>query len=177
MKQKENNYAFIDSQNLNLSIRALGWRLDFKKFRVYLRDKYGVQKAFLFIGYFSGNERLYTFLQEAGYICIFKPTLELPNGRVKGNVDAELVLYTMIELDNFDKALIVSGDGDFYCLIEHLSKIGKLEKMLIPNQKQYSGLLKRLSTSERNILDFMNSLQGKLHYQEKRKGLSSGQNP
>ena len=177
MIKKENNFAFIDSQNLNLSIRDLGWRLDFKKFRVYLKDKYSIQKAFLCIGYLPGNERLYTFLQEAGYICIFKPTLELSDGRLKGNVDAELVLHTMIELNNFDKAIIVSGDGDFYCLIEYLLKIDKLEKMIIPNQKQYSSLLKRLSTAERNIFDFMNSLQDKLRYEEKRKELSSGQNP
>ena len=177
MIKKENNFAFIYSQNLNLSIRDLGWRLDFKKFRVYLKDKYSIQKAFLCIGYLPGNERLYTFLQEAGYICIFKPTLELSDGRLKGNVDAELVLHTMIELNNFDKAIIVSGDGDFYCLIEYLLKIDKLEKMIIPNQKQYSSLLKRLSTAERNIFDFMNSLQNKLRYEEKRKELSSGQNP
>ena len=44
-------YAFIDSQNLNLGIRSLGWNLDFKRFRVYLKDKYDVKKAFLFIGY------------------------------------------------------------------------------------------------------------------------------
>ncbi|MDD4894999.1 MAG: hypothetical protein PHW54_06800 [Candidatus Omnitrophica bacterium] len=43
-----NNYAFIDSQNLNLSIRDQGWALDFKRFRKYLEDKYGVTKAFIF---------------------------------------------------------------------------------------------------------------------------------
>ena len=92
-------------------------------------------------------------------------------------MDAELVLHTMIQYKYFHQAIIVSGDGDFYCLAEHLLKIGKLKKMLIPNQKQYSGLLKRLSTAGYNILDFMNTLQGKLSYQEKRKGLSSGQTP
>ncbi len=166
MKTKPNNFAFIDSNNLNLSIKGLGWKLDFRKFRVYLRDKHGVRKAFLFIGYAPGNERLYAFLQEAGYICIFKPTLELPNGRVKGNVDAELVLHAMIELNNFNKAVIVSGDGDFYCLIEHLLKINKLKKMLIPNQKRYSALLKKLSTPDQNIFDFMNPLREKLEYYE-----------
>ena len=177
MKKKENNYAFIDSQNLNLGVRDQGWRLDFKKFRTYLKDKYGVQKAYLFIGYFSGNEKLYTFLQDAGYICVFKPTLELTDGRVKGNVDAELVLHTMIQLNNFDQAIIVSGDGDFYCLIEHLIGIGKLKKLLIPNQKRYSALFKGLSIPDCNIFDFLNSLRGKLYFEEKRKGLSSGRNP
>jgi len=50
MKPKSNNYAFIDSQNLNLAIREQGWLLDFKRFRVYLAEKYAVNKAFLFIG-------------------------------------------------------------------------------------------------------------------------------
>jgi hypothetical protein len=76
MKNKQNNYAFIDSQNLNLSIRDQGWVLDFKKFRTYLKDKYSITKAFLFIGYIHENQDLYTALQEFGYILVFKPTLK-----------------------------------------------------------------------------------------------------
>ena len=117
MEKKENNFAFIDSQNLNLSIRNQGWILDYKKFRKYLADKYNVTKAFLFIGYVPQNQDLYTSLQESGYIVIFKPTLTLPNGKVKGNVDAELVLHAMVEYQKYDKAIIVTGDGDFYCLV------------------------------------------------------------
>src|SRR3989338_296700 len=98
MFEKKNNYAFIDSQNLNLSIQNQGWKLDFKKFRIYLKDKYNISKAFLFIGYVPQNQALYTYLQEDGYILIFKPTLQLPKGKVKGNVDAELVLHTLIEI-------------------------------------------------------------------------------
>lgn len=45
---------------------------------------------------------------------ILKPTMELPDKTVKGNVDAELVLHTMIQYPNYDKAIIVSGDGDFH---------------------------------------------------------------
>lgn len=44
-------YAFVDSQNLNLGVRSQGWKLGFVRFRKYLEDKYGVSKAFLFIGY------------------------------------------------------------------------------------------------------------------------------
>ncbi len=167
-----NNYAFIDSQNLNLGIRDQGWKLNFKRFRIYLEQKYGITKAYLFIGYVPGNENLYTMLQNYGYICIFKPTLELPNGTVKGNVDAELVLHTMIQYSNFDKALVVSGDGDFFCLVQYLLEEGKLLKVLIPNQKRYSGLLKRLSTPENNIFDFTNDLKSKLGYGPNEKGSS-----
>ena len=92
----ENNYAFIDSQNLHLTIKKQGWILDFKKFRRYLQDKYKVEKAFIFIGFVPQNQALYTGLQKDGYILVFKPTLPLPAGKVKGNVDAELVLHAMI---------------------------------------------------------------------------------
>ena len=165
MKKKENNYAFIDSQNLNLGIRSQGWILSFDRFRRYLQDKYGVTKTFLFIGYVSGNEALYTFLQEAGYIIIFKPTLEYKKeGELytKGNVDAELVLHAMIEYSNYNKAIIVSGDGDFHCLIEYLQKQNKLFKLIIPDRNNYSSLLRKFM---KNIV-FMNLLKQKLSYKK-----------
>ena len=87
MQNKGNHYAFIDSQNLNLGIRAQEWRLDFRKFRIFLRDQYSVHKVFLFVGFVPEYQRLYAALQEDGYILIFKPTLQLKDGRVKGNVD------------------------------------------------------------------------------------------
>ena len=133
-------YAFIDSQNLNLGTLQDGWKLDFGKFRTYLKNKYHVEKAFLFIGYIKQNEKLYRKLRKFGYEIIFKPVLN-HQGKPKGNVDAELVLQTMIEYPNYDNAIIVSGDGDFYCLINHLKRSGKLRKVIVPNQK-YSSLLK-----------------------------------
>lgn len=69
------NYAFIDSQNLHLSIESQGWKIDWKKFRVYLKEKYNIDKAYLFIGFIQGNSNLYKSLQEAEFICIWKPTL------------------------------------------------------------------------------------------------------
>ncbi len=84
MQKYKNNYAFIDSQNLNLSIQAQGWKLDFKRFRIYLKDMYGVSKAFLFIGYVPTNQNLYISLQSYGYILVLKPTLILPNAGQRG---------------------------------------------------------------------------------------------
>lgn len=114
MKVSGNNFAFIDSQNLNLAIRDQGWKLNFKKFLVYLQEKFSVTKAFIFVGYLQGNEALYLSLQKMGYIVVFKPTLISKDGKIKGNVDAELVLHSMIEYQNYDKAVIVSGDGDTF---------------------------------------------------------------
>jgi len=139
-------------------VRSQGWKLDWRKFRQYLRNKYNVTEAYAFIGYKAGNESLYTKLQQMGYMVILKPTLELPDGTVKGNVDAELVLHAMIHLKNFDKAIIVSGDGDFHCLIEYLEKKGKLLHVLIPNSKKYSALLRKF----RKYFQYIDVLEQKL---------------
>jgi len=136
-------YAFIDSQNLNLGVQSQGGKLDFSKFRQYLKLKYSVSKAFLFIGYMKEHKNLYTYLEKSGYICVYKKTLEYKEKKetiVKGNIDAELVLNAMIEFPNYDKAIIVSGDGDFYPLIDYLKKKNKLLKIITPNKK-YSSLL------------------------------------
>lgn len=160
-------YAFIDSQNLNLGIRELGWRLDYARFRVYLREKYGVEKAYLFIGYMPQNTDLYAFLQDAGYICIFRPTLTNKDGTTKGNCDAELVLHAMIQFDNYDGALLVSGDGDFQCLAKYLYENDKLAAILVPNQQKYSALLK--FDIFKPYLRFVSDLRKKLEYTPKKK--------
>lgn len=147
-------YAFIDSQNLNLGTSKdlfnkkgkriyKGWKLDSKKFRKYLFDKFKVTKAFLFIGYIKENKKMYDHLKSFGYVLVFKPTVKDGQGKPKGNVDAELVLYaSALEYKNYDKAVIVSGDGDFYCLHDYLKTNKKLLRVIIPNSKSESSLLK-----------------------------------
>jgi uncharacterized LabA/DUF88 family protein len=139
-------YAFIDSQNLNLGVLSQGGKLDFRKFREYLKLKHNVSKAFLFIGYVEENKVLYDYLKRSGYICVFKKIIEYKDKDivVKGNIDADLVLHTMIEYPRYDKAIIVSGDGDFYPLIDYLKKKNKLLKIITPNKKYSSLLLKFL---------------------------------
>jgi uncharacterized LabA/DUF88 family protein len=158
VEKQEIIYAFIDSQNLNLgTLKDItrngvpiykGWKLDFKKFYIYLKAKYHVSKTFLFIGKITGPsyEALYNYLAKIGYQVEFKPTMQYIDDdnkpQTKGNVDAELVLHTMIEYNNYDKAIIVAGDGDYFCLIEYLEKNHKLLHLMIPNKLQWSSLLK-----------------------------------
>lgn len=166
-------YAFIDSQNLNLGVSRdvyrkgkkiySGWELDFGKFRQFLKDKYRVEQAFLFIGNLASNESLYAYLQRIGYVVVLKPTTSYKDGggkiKVKGNVDTDLVLYAASkEIDNYDNAVIVSGDGDFLSLYEHLEAQDKLGKILIPNKKSYSQLLVKFA----EYFDFVSVNQKKL---------------
>ncbi|MBU1499242.1 NYN domain-containing protein [Patescibacteria group bacterium] len=150
-------YAFIDSQNLNLGTSKnlyknkkliyRGWKLDFKKFYLYLKNKFKINKAFLFIGYIKQNQKLYEFLRRCGYQLVFKPTVKDNQGKPKGNVDAELVLHcAAIEFTKYDKAIIVAGDGDYYCLLEYLEQKNKLKRLIIPNMKSESTLLKKFQS-------------------------------
>lgn len=166
MKIKEDNYAFIDGQNLNLGIKGLGWPLDYKRFRIYLSEKYNVSVAYLFIGYVPENSDLYGFLQKSGYFLKFKPVLPNKDGLQKGNVDADLVLQTMVDYheDNFSKAIIVTSDGDFYCLVKYLYENKKLKMVLSPYVSTCSTLLKK--TAKEKIC-FLSNLRKKLEYKKK----------
>lgn len=158
-----NNYAFIDSQNLNLGIRELGWKLDFKRFSVYLKEKYKVKIAYLFIGYLPENQSLYKSLQEYGYLLIFKPVLKDKDGKPKGNVDADLVLQAMVDYGKYEKAVIVTSDGDFYSLVNYLYTNNKLEKVLSPIKEKCSILLKKAAKDK---IVFMDNLRDKLEYRK-----------
>ena len=159
-------YAFIDSQNLNLGVKSQGWKIDYKRLRLYLRNKYNVESAYMFIGFVLGNQPLYTKLQKAGFLLIFKPTVQyFEDGKmtVKGNVDAELVLHAAaVEYPNYDKAIIVSGDGDFHCLVRFLDERGKLLNLMTPNQ-HFSKLLREFS---RYVIE-LGTIKTNIEYKQK----------
>lgn len=163
-KKELKNYAFIDSQNLNLGIQNLGWKLDFKRFRIYLKEKYNISVAYLFIGYVPINQDLYLYLQKTGYVLIFKPTIPDKDGNLKGNVDADLVLQAMIDYSNYNKAVIITSDGDFYSLVKYLYERNKLLMVISPYVKTCSILLKK---SAKEKIVFINNLRKKLEYMKK----------
>ncbi|MGD0781043.1 MAG: NYN domain-containing protein [Dehalococcoidales bacterium] len=161
MKNPQTSYAFIDGNNLHLSVINIGWKLDYKKFRQYLLDKYNVCKAYYFIGQVPGMEQLYSNLQRYGFTLIFKPPIIDKNGDYKGNVDAELVLQAMIDINKYDSAVIVTSDGDFSCLVKYLDTTGKLKRLLAASQ---GGCSKYLRMAAGIKVDYMDNLKNKLEY-------------
>ena len=161
MSDHKNNYAFIDSQNVNLGIRNLGWRLDWKKFRVYLKEKYHVGNAYTFLGRVPEYEGLYTALQEFGYIVVLKNVARTKDGKVKGNVDVDLTVKVWREEHNFDRAVLVTSDGDFAALVEFLRQKDKLLRVLSPSPKGCSALLKKAAAQQ---IDFLVDQRRHLEY-------------
>ncbi|MCL4400349.1 NYN domain-containing protein [Patescibacteria group bacterium] len=159
MENEENNFAFIDSQNVYQGIKSLKWTLDWARFRKYLKEKYGVTTAYLFIGFMPEHNDIYDDLQKAGFVLKFKPVLPNGDGGVKGNVDADLVLQAMLDYGNYDKAVIISSDGDFYSLARYLYQNEKLKLVMSPYVKTCSTLLKK---SAKEKIVYMDNLKKKL---------------
>ncbi|MBI4086222.1 MAG: NYN domain-containing protein [Candidatus Liptonbacteria bacterium] len=163
MAREFKNHAYIDANNLYKGINSLGWRLDFKRFRRFLQDRHAVKKAYIFIGFIAANAGLYRDLQNWGYTVIFKPTVPGYKGKVKGNCDGELILQVMADFasdssDPCEKAVIVTGDGDFACLINYLEPRSRLEILLSPVEAQCSILLKKATPK----VTYLEQMKGKL---------------
>ena len=93
---QENNLAFIDGQNLHLGTTQNNWKIDHKKFRIYLKDKYHVTEAYYLLGYVSEEQQdLYNNLQKAGFIVSFKEHNPNLLTQKKGNVDTDIVFEIM----------------------------------------------------------------------------------
>lgn len=137
MKTPRNNFAFIDGQNVYQGVQSLGWSFDLGKLRVHLAQRYHVTTAYYFIGHMTTpqSRRLYQALESAGFVLQFKPVVQNAGHMPKGNVDADLVLKVMVDLPVYDEAVIVSGDGDFYSLVDHLRSTNKLYAVIAPNRR------------------------------------------
>jgi len=61
-------------------------------------------------------------------------------------VDTDIVFEIMKSLieEDFDKVVLVSGDGDYKKVVDYLVKKSKFEKILFPNKKFASSLYKKL---------------------------------
>jgi len=180
MENKGNNIAFVDAQNLHfgttkcyacadklgLDIKKIklsdctcgnAWKVDLSRFRIYLDKKYGVKKAYYFLGCVNGNLKdLYEEIQEAGFILEFREHSTVMLGKKKGNVDSDIVFNIMKKLYkrvDFDKIILVSGDGDYRMLVDFLISEDKFEKILFPNRKFASSLYKQITATYYDYLD------------------------
>lgn len=161
MIKKENNFAYIDGANLHNGIASFGWKLDYRRFRIWLSEKYGVKSAYIFIGLISRYKELYKYLQECGFTLIFKEVIYDGDGKAKGNCDADLVLQATRDTyeNKFTTAVLVSSDGDYAGLVKFLKERGKLKVVLSPHTKdKCSILLKRTNapiTYLNNVRSFL----------------------
>ena len=149
---------YIDGNNLYRSAKGLGFEIDYKKFRGWLRQKYNPELVYLFIGLVPERVKFYEYLQRCGYILVFKQTVSIGE-KIKGNCDAELVLKTTSDFYNksFSKCILITGDGDFGCLVEFLKENNSMVGIIAPNENKCSILLRNKNVD----IIFLNNLYHK----------------
>lgn len=149
--------VYIDGANLHKGSVELGFQLDYKKLRGWLWQKFGASKVYLFLGLVPKHTKLYQYLQECGYILIFKETTTSAQGHVKGNCDAELVLKVASDYYEqvFDIFVLVTGDGDFRCLVDFLLEHNSKVSVIAPNKQKCSILLKRTNVPILNLSEHL----------------------
>lgn len=160
------NLAFIDGQNLHMGTAkssAAPWKINLTKFRIYLEKKYSVSQAYYFLGFVQEeHQELYEEIQKAGFILLFREHNPAMLGKKKGNVDSDIIFHVMKKLylkEDFNKVLLVSGDGDYKLLVDFLIAEKKFEKILFPNKKFASSLYKKIGSQ---FFDYLENFKGKI---------------
>lgn len=167
------NLAFIDGQNLYMGTarRQINpWRIDLVRFRLYLERKYNVNQAYYFLGYVQKtNQELYKGICDAGFILIFREHGPAVIGKKKGNVDSDIIFQIMRKMykkEDFNKIILVSGDGNYKLLVGFLIEENRFEKLLFPDRSKRSSLYKSLSNRFFAYLDDID-VKNKINKKEK----------
>jgi uncharacterized LabA/DUF88 family protein len=165
------NFAFIDGINLHLTYESkdLDWDIDYGKLYEYLEKRHNVTTAYYFLGFIERNQRIYDDLTANGYELKYREVSEFPTKPVlcqhcksivkgdgittKCDCDADIVLQIMDDIEEYDKAILITSDGDFDNVVRKLLQVNKLKLVLAPCKKGCSKLLKRASKGRIDFLD------------------------
>lgn len=163
MEDEFQNIAYIDGANLDKALKELRWSLDYSRFYVWLREKYHIKRAYLFIGLIPKYKGLYTYLQESGFTLVFKEVVYDGSSKPKGNCDADMVLHAACDAyeNNFNQAILVASDGDYASLVKFLLDKQKLLTILSPSIKEFCSVL--LKKTEAKIV-YLNDKKTQLEY-------------
>ena len=159
----ENNWAVIDMQNLN---KCVGYKIQWKRFRKYLKEGLNVTRAIIFMGFLKENMSLYECLERAGFVLHFRKVRKLEDGTIDGgNCDADLTTFTMDRKNEFNRVILIADDGDYCAMVKSLVRQDKL-KLIISSHSinKTSELIKEVVP--RNLIMSINSLRNQIEYKK-----------
>lgn len=141
---QERVYVFIDASNLWAVQKAKGQLFDLAKLKAFLKTEHGAAelKVYYYDAYpeqktrdysVDGKFKFYVYLEKAlGFVVRKKPLkqirVETTQGLViqeKGNMDVEMAIDVVNQIENYDGAILFSGDSDFLALIRFMRNKGK----------------------------------------------------
>lgn len=160
MSKNTGVFVYIDSSNLNQTLKALGYRgIDYAALINWLKSKHKASRVYLYAGYGNETERKkLEALKKHGYIVDMKKVKQYPpeshtynctcpqckkkhqltiklNGRRKANCDAELTLDVINDgvRKKYNGIIVFSGDGDFGRVYSYVSEqLGKPVTVFAP---------------------------------------------
>lgn len=170
-----NNFAFIDGANLYYTYEDLDWDIDYSKLLNLLKAKYDVTFAYYFLGNIKESSGLYQELELYGYNLKLKaPTKYISEeeycpycwkviapelARNKSDCDSFMTLEVISNVSLYDKAVIITCDGDFNELVKELALKDKLKLVFAPSRNGCSGLLK---SAAKNRIAFIDDYRAEL---------------
>ncbi len=144
-------YAFVDAANViyrNSDVHP--WKIDLRKLHKYLKERFGVERVLYYGGIDNRNQtqvRIYKKMEEWGYELRLNPVKHFVNERgewyTKADVDSRMTFEMMRFLPDYDRAIVLTGDGDFYWVLEFLLQT-KEQVRLIASPKKTAKELKKL---------------------------------
>jgi len=163
------NFAFIDGANLHLTYENLDWELDYQKLRNYLEKKLDVIVAYYFIGRTEQNKDIYAKLETYGYTSklkepspyiaeeeycphckkLIKPAMQ----KYKSDCDSFMTLQIILDAHIYDRAVLITSDGDFDNLVKWLVLKDKLKLVFAPCRDGCSWLLKSVAKGRIGFID------------------------
>lgn len=127
-KNQKITYAFVDAANIIYRQKDKGyWKIDLKKLISYLKSRFHAKHVLYFGGVDSSNavqNRLYTKMESWGYEMRLNPVKKFTNDRGerynKADVDSRMTFEMMRLEKEYDQAVVLTGDGDYYWVLQYL---------------------------------------------------------
>jgi uncharacterized LabA/DUF88 family protein len=123
----KNVAVFVDVANIFYAAKAAGVDIDYVTLLKSSSAGRDLVRAYAYTGLDPDNENqrnFHDFLRRHGYKVVSKDIRKYGDGKVKANLDIELVVDMMKTARNLDVAIVVSGDGDFAPAIRAVQEMG-----------------------------------------------------
>lgn len=150
LKHPGRTYVFIDATNIIYGATGCNFHVDFQKLIKYLKERFNSQKVFYYGGVDKENEKqqgFYHKLKSLGFELRLVPVKVFSNGKKKADVDSRMTFELMLYLNEYNRLVVLTGDGDFFWVLEFLKKV-KEKLWLLSFPKQTAKELKILAAAD-----------------------------
>ena len=131
---------FVDGANMFYGQREAHYFIDYKRVREYFSLGNTLFKAFFYVGAtappaVSDKKFLDFLIYQGGYTVRTKPVKTIfdeatGEEKQKCNLDIEMAVEMFKEIEHYDTAVLMSGDGDFESVLELLRGRGKISEVV-----------------------------------------------